>query len=58
MNKLVIVAGLDSDYMRKPFPEMMKLTPLAESITKLLSVCSECSNDGAFSFRKDHNLKD
>ena len=56
MNKVVIVAGLDSDYMRKPFPEMLKLIPLAESINKLLSVCSRCSNDGAFSFRKNHDI--
>ena len=40
--KVVIVAGLDSDYLRNPFPEIIKLIPLAESITKLQSVCFNC----------------
>jgi thymidine kinase len=34
----VIVAGLDTDYMGRPFPPMPDLLALAESITKTLAI--------------------
>ena len=42
--KQVIVAGLDTDYMGRPFPPMPDLLALAESITKTLAVCVRCGN--------------
>jgi thymidine kinase len=42
--KQVIVAGLDTDYMGRPFPPMPDLLTLAESITKTLAVCMRCGN--------------
>lgn len=42
--KQVIVAGLDSDYLGRPFPPMPELLCLAESITKTLAVCMRCGN--------------
>ncbi len=42
--KQVIVAGLDSDYMGRPFPPMPDLLALAESITKMLAICMRCGN--------------
>jgi thymidine kinase len=42
--KQVIVAGLDTDYMGRPFPPMPNLLTLAESITKTLAICMRCGN--------------
>jgi thymidine kinase len=42
--KQVIVAGLDTDYMGRPFPPMPDLLALAESITKTLAICVRCGN--------------
>jgi thymidine kinase len=42
--KQVIVAGLDTDYMGRPFSPMPELLSLAESITKTLAICVRCGN--------------
>jgi thymidine kinase len=42
--KRVIVAGLDTDYIGRPFPPMPDLLALAESITKTLAICMRCGN--------------
>jgi thymidine kinase len=42
--KQVIAAGLDTDYMGRPFPPMPDLLTLAESITKMLAICMRCGN--------------
>ncbi|HET8549205.1 MAG TPA: thymidine kinase [Bryobacteraceae bacterium] len=44
MGKQVIVAGLDTDYMGRPFPPIPELLALAESITKTLAICMRCGN--------------
>ena len=40
--KQVIVAGLDTDYLGRPFPPIPELLALAESITKMLAICMRC----------------
>ncbi|HSB13549.1 MAG TPA: thymidine kinase [Bryobacteraceae bacterium] len=42
--KQVIVAGLDTDYMGRPFTPVPELLALAESITKTLAICVRCGN--------------
>lgn len=42
--KQVIVAGLDTDFMGRPFPPIPELLCLAESITKSLAICMRCGN--------------
>src|ERR1700689_5092084 len=42
--KQVIIAGLDTDYLGRPFPPMPDLLCLAESITKTLAICIRCGN--------------
>jgi len=42
--KQVIVAGLDTDYLGRPFPPIPELLALAESITKTLAICVRCGN--------------
>lgn len=48
--KVVIVAMLDGDANRKPFPgsQLLELLALTESVTKLLAVCANCGADAAF----------
>lgn len=40
----VIVAGLDTDYMGRPFEPMPQLLAVAEYITKNLAICVVCGN--------------
>ncbi len=44
MGKRVIVAGLDQDYMGRPFEPMPELLAVAEYITKTLAICMRCGN--------------
>ncbi|MFI6296972.1 thymidine kinase [Nonomuraea sp. NPDC050790] len=45
---VVVVAGLDVTFDRRPFEPMPSLTALAESVTKLTSICLVCGNDAIF----------
>ena len=49
--KTVIVAALDATFQRKPFNSVLQLVPLAESVTKLTAVCTDCARDAAFTAR-------
>jgi thymidine kinase len=42
--KQVIVAGLDTDYLGRPFVPIPDLLAHAESITKTLAICVRCGN--------------
>ena len=42
--KRVIVAGLDQDYLGKPFEPMPQLLAIAEYITKTHAICMVCGN--------------
>jgi thymidine kinase len=42
--KRVIVAGLDQDYLGKPFEPMPQLLAIAEYITKTLAICVVCGD--------------
>jgi thymidine kinase len=44
MGKRVIITGLDTDYLGRPFAPMPRLLALAEEITKLLAICMRCGN--------------
>jgi thymidine kinase len=44
--KQVIIAGLDTDYLGRPFVPIPDLLALAESITKTLAICVRCGNPG------------
>ncbi|CAG5007422.1 Thymidine kinase [Dyadobacter sp. CECT 9275] len=49
--KRVIVAGLDMDYMGKPFGCMPQLMAIAEFITKVHAVCMVCGEVASHSYR-------
>ncbi|MBI1790472.1 MAG: thymidine kinase [Acidobacteria bacterium] len=42
--KQVLIAGLDTDYMGRPFSPIPELLALGESITKTLAICMRCGN--------------
>ena len=42
--KRVIVAGLDQDYLGRPFEPMPQLLAIAEYITKTLAICVVCGS--------------
>ncbi|MCL5744673.1 MAG: thymidine kinase [Acidobacteria bacterium] len=42
--KQVIIAGLDTDYLGRPFSPIPELLAVAESITKTLAICMRCGN--------------
>jgi thymidine kinase len=42
--KQVIIAGLDTDYMGRPFTPIPDLLAMAETITKTLAICMRCGN--------------
>jgi thymidine kinase len=44
LGKRVIVTGLDTDFMGRPFEPMPRLLAIAEEITKLLAICVRCGN--------------
>jgi thymidine kinase len=56
--KQVIVAGLDTDYLGRPFSPMPELLCLAESITKTLAICVRCGNPAKHTQRlvESHDL--
>ena len=47
----VVVAGLDGDFLRRPFGGLPALAPHAESVTRLTARCSWCGGDAHFSVR-------
>ena len=48
----VIVAGLDMDYLGRPFGPMPQLLAIADYITKLHAICVICGNIANISYRK------
>ncbi len=54
----VIVAGLDMDYLGKPFGPIPSLLATAEYVTKVHAICIRCGNLAQYSHRiiKDDNL--
>jgi thymidine kinase len=49
--KRVIVAGLDQDYLGKPFEPMPQLLAIAEYITKTHAICMVCGNPASHTQR-------
>lgn len=48
----VIIAGLDMDFLGKPFGVMPKILAIAEHITKVHAICVDCSAIANHSYRK------
>jgi thymidine kinase len=54
--KRVIVAGLDQDYLGKPFDPMPDLLAVAEYITKTLAICVVCGAPANRTYRKAQDV--
>ena len=55
----VYVAGLDGDFKRQKFGNVLDLVPVCDSVTRLKGKCATCANDSLFSLRvvkDDDNL--
>jgi len=48
---IVLVAGLNCDYLGRPFGSMPILLAIADVITKLSSICIDCGADGSLTQR-------
>ena len=53
--KQVIIAGLDTDYLRRPFEPIPTLCDRAEYVTKVLAVCHRCGGSGMYTQRIVHS---
>lgn len=51
----VIVAGLDMDYLGKPFGPIPSLMAIAEDVTKVHAVCVKCGAPANYSYRLQQN---
>jgi thymidine kinase len=49
--KRIIVAGLDQDYLGRPFEPLPQLLAIAEHITKTHAICMKCGNPANYSQR-------
>lgn len=47
----VIVAGLDMDYLGKPFGPMPQILAIADFVTKVHAICMQCGDIAVFSYR-------
>lgn len=47
----VIIAGLDMDYLGKPFGPMPQLLSVAEYVTKVHAICMQCGDLASHSYR-------
>ncbi|MFD0939509.1 thymidine kinase [Pedobacter boryungensis] len=47
----VIIAGLDMDFLGKPFGPMPALLAIAEHVTKVNAVCMRCGSPAVYSYR-------
>ena len=50
--KVVHVCGLDGDYLKRPFGEILNLIPHCETVYKLHAMCMGCKNGTLASFTK------
>ena len=51
----VIVAGLDMDFLGRPFGPMPRLMAMAEYVTKVHAICMRCGDLATFSHRTSPN---
>jgi thymidine kinase len=55
LGKRVIVAGLDKDYLGKPFEPIPQLLAVAEYVEKTLAICMKCGNPANYTQRLIEN---
>jgi thymidine kinase len=53
----IVIAGLDMDFMGKPFGPIPALLAVAEYVTKVHAICMRCGNLAQYSFRKSEDAQ-
>uniref|UniRef100_A0A6C0AXF0 thymidine kinase n=1 Tax=viral metagenome TaxID=1070528 RepID=A0A6C0AXF0_9ZZZZ len=56
-NKHIILCGLDSDFKREKFGEILDLIPHSNKITKLTGTCSKCYNSSIYTHRISNEIE-
>ena len=56
-NKKIYIGGLDGDFERKKFGQILDLIPLCDKVTKMTSLCSLCKDGTAGIFSKRISLE-
>jgi thymidine kinase len=51
-NKVVVAAGLVSDFNREPFGDVLKLIPISDTFVQLQALCSRCKDGTPASFTR------
>jgi len=52
IGKEIYVCGLDGDYLKRPFGEILNLIPHCDTITKMYALCMNCKNGTKACFTK------
>ncbi|CAK9315503.1 unnamed protein product [Citrullus colocynthis] len=55
--KIIVVAGLDGDYLRRSFGSVLDVIPLADTVTKLTARCELCGKRAFFTLRKTEETR-
>lgn len=53
----IVIAGLDMDFLGKPFGPIPALLSVAEYVTKVHAICMRCGNLAQYSFRKSEDAQ-
>jgi len=51
-NKLIYICGLDGDFKRNKFGNLLDLIPICDKVYKLRSLCANCKNGTRAIFTK------
>ena len=57
-SKDVYICGLDGDYLKRPFGEILNLIPHCETVKKLQALCMSCKDGTPASFTKKTKASD
>ena len=55
-NIKIILAGLEKDYLNKPFGLMQEIIKISDTVIRLKATCNQCGRDATYSHRKNTNL--
>ena len=50
-DKIFIISGLDGDFKKHKFGQILDLIPYSNKVIKLNAVCVKCGKDAPFSYR-------
>lgn len=56
--KVIVCAGLDTDWLRRPFAYLAPIISRADIVTKLQAVCMKCGADASYSARVNDSARD